>query len=299
MMRTKLLAVMALVLCFALPATAEEVQIKLGDLRLNGNLVKAGDSWPTGPVILMTHGTLAHGGMEIMRTLQGLLEERGISTLAINLSLGADDRHGMYDCKAPHTHLHTDALLEIGAWVGWLQEQGVERMALLGHSRGGNQTARYLAKHTDTPAAAAILIAPSTWDEAKAAAAYEKRYGTPLSEVLAEARALVEAGRGDELVEGVDFIYCEDAQATADAVVSYHAPDPEMDTPYLIADIDVPVHVIAGSEDTVVEGLVDKVEPMTARHDVELVVIDGADHFFRDLYAEDVADYIADIFESP
>ena len=281
-------------------AQAEEVRLKLGDLRLKGYLAKAGESWPRGPVVLMTHGTLAHGRMEIMRTLQELLEERGISSLAINLSLGIDDRAGMYDCGIPHTHRDTDALLEIGAWKSWLEAQGAKRLVLLGHSRGANQTARYLVEHTDTPVEAAILLAPAIRDAARVGADYRERFGASLDEVLGQARSLVEAGQGDRLVEPVGFLYCEDTKATAEAILSYYDPAQMQDIPYLIADMDLPVHVIAGSEDTVAEGLVTKVEPLAAaRTNVDLLVVQGAGHFFRDLHAEDVADYIAAVLEGP
>ena len=55
----------------------------------------------------------------------------------------------MYDCATPHRHRHTDAMAEIGAWLDWLKAQGAEQVALLGHSRGGNQTARFAAATAD------------------------------------------------------------------------------------------------------------------------------------------------------
>ena len=97
--------------------------IRLAELQVEG-------SWPQGPVLLMTHGTLAHNKMEIMATLQTLFAERGLSSLAISLSLGLDDRTGMYDCATPHRHRHADALGEIGAWLRWLKEQGAEPVSL-------------------------------------------------------------------------------------------------------------------------------------------------------------------------
>ena len=78
----------------------------------------------------MTHGALAHNGMEIIATLQGLFTEADISSLAINLSLGLDDRHGMYDCATPHTHKHSDALNEIDVWLDWLETQGANNNIL-------------------------------------------------------------------------------------------------------------------------------------------------------------------------
>ncbi|SDX57416.1 hypothetical protein SAMN05421783_1381, partial [Thiocapsa roseopersicina] len=135
------LAIGLLAMTFTAGAAAEEVTLTDQGLTLNANLETTGADWQQGPVVLMTHGTLAHGGMEIMQTLQSALLERGISSLSMTLSLGLDNRSGMYDCAVTHTHLHTDAVGEIGAWLGWLQSQGVEEVALLGHSRGGNQSA--------------------------------------------------------------------------------------------------------------------------------------------------------------
>jgi len=84
---------------------AEEVKLAHNGLSLNANLEQA-DDWPAGPVLLMTHGTLSHNKNELMTALQGLFLENGVSTLAINLGLGLDDRHGSYDCATPHTHKH-------------------------------------------------------------------------------------------------------------------------------------------------------------------------------------------------
>ncbi len=66
-----------------------------------------------GPVVLLTHGTLAHNRMEIMETLQELFSENGVSALASSLGQGLSARSGTYPCATPHTPEHTDALDEI------------------------------------------------------------------------------------------------------------------------------------------------------------------------------------------
>jgi pimeloyl-ACP methyl ester carboxylesterase len=290
------LAGLALSLAFAATAAnAEDVTITHGTVTLNANLETAGTEWQKGPVVLMTHGTLAHGRMEIMQSLQSALKDRGISSLSMTLSLGLDNRHGMYDCATPHTHRHADAVEEIGAWLGWLQSQGVARVALLGHSRGGNQSARFAAEHPDAPLSAVILVAPQTWGESDAAADYQKRYGKELAPQVEQARQLEAAGKGGSRLEHVDFVYCPDSAATASAFLSYYAPDPRMDTPHLIPEIEAPVLVVAGSEDDVVKGLTEKVQPLADGQRVRLIVVDGADHFFRDLYAEEIADAVQEL----
>lgn len=270
----------------------EEVKIKHNGLTLNADLVTTGDDWTAGPVLLMTHGTLAHGRMEIMSTLQPLLQDRGISSLAITLGLGLDDRHGMYDCQAPHNHRHQDAVDEIGAWLEWLKQQGAGEISLMGHSRGGNQTAWFVSRHEDPALSKVILVAPGATNPEKEAADYQKRFGVPLAPVLAEAQRLVDDGQGDAWMENIGFVYCENAKATAASVLAYHAPGPEFNTPVLVEQITLPVLIIGGSGDTVVPDVATTYADLADKGVVSFTVIDGADHMFRDLYADEVADAI-------
>jgi pimeloyl-ACP methyl ester carboxylesterase len=273
-------------------AQAGDVSLDHAGLQLNASWQPAGEDWQAGPVLLMTHGTLAHGRMEIMATLQELFADAGLSSLSITLSLGQSDRNGMYDCATLHTHRHTDALDEIGVWLQWLKEQGAAQVVLLGHSRGGNQTAWFAVERDDPVIQKVVLIAPMTWDEQASTASYEKLYGEPVSKLLARAQAQVDAGKGSAGVKTRGFIYCADATATADAVLSYYTPEPRMDTPSLIPKISKPVLVIAATEDEAVPGLPDSLAPLAEQGGIELVVIDGADHFFRDLYADEVVEAI-------
>ena len=175
---------LTLALGLGLPAQAAEVELPHAGLTLNGNLELAdGRTVPDG-VVLITHGTLAHGRMEITRSLQDLLRERGVSSLAITLSLGVDRRAGNYDCSVPHTHRHADAVSEIAAWVGWLKAKGATSVTVLGHSRGGNQTAWYAAEHRDPVVNKVVLIAPMTQDAAATAAGYQRAFKKDVGPVV-------------------------------------------------------------------------------------------------------------------
>ncbi len=285
----KILPLLLLLCTFGLQA--EEIKLDHNGLSVSANLEKVGDNWQDGPVVLMTHGTLAHNRMEIMATLQELFAEREISTLAINLTLGISAREStMYDCPTPHRHKHTDALDEIGLWLNWLKKQGVESVVLLGHSRGGNQTAWFAAERDEAAISKVVLVAPQVWDEKKNASGYKKNYNTELAPVLAKAQQLVADGKGDSQLTPVDFIYCAQTSATARAFVSYYKPEPRMDTPTLLKAISKPVLVVAGSEDTVVKGLAEKMASQAGRDNIGFEMIDGADHMFLDLYAEELAD---------
>ena len=270
-------------------AQAEEVKLTASGQILNANLEKA-ENWPAGPTLLITHGTLSHNRNEIITTLQELFLENGVSSLAINLSLGLDDRHGPYDCAIPHIHKHEDAVNEIGSWLGWLKKQGAKEVILLGHSRGGNQTAWFATEHDGPMIRKVILVAPQTWSPEYAAGSYEKNYSKPLAPVLKKAQTLIDSGKPMTPLKHIDFIYCKDTTASAEAVASYYDPDPRKDTPYLLPKISKPVLVFAGTEDQVVRGLDKKLESMARAGAIDLEVMDGADHSFRDLYAEDLVE---------
>src|SRR3546814_17638675 len=92
--------------------------------------------------MVLVHGTLAHNRMEIMQMLQETLGERGISTLAVTLSMGVSDRRGMYDCAVQHRHSNALAAAEIGAWNHWAVKQGPAQVGLPAHARAGRQGER-------------------------------------------------------------------------------------------------------------------------------------------------------------
>jgi pimeloyl-ACP methyl ester carboxylesterase len=277
----------------AFSAQAEDISLQSADgLTLHANLELADGKTMAEGLVLLTHGTLAHNKMEIIVALQDALKDRGISTLAPTLSLGISNRTGMYDCAVPHTHKHTDALVEIGQWLNWAKDNGAHDIVLAGHSRGGNQTAWFAVSHPDPAVTKVVLIAPATYNAAEAAQGFEKTHKRPLKDALAEAQALVDAGKGDTMLKGMGLLYCPGSDVTAASFVSYYKPDDRMHTPNLMPLIGKPTLVIAGSEDTVVKGLIEATQPLADAGKVKLVIIDGADHFYRDLYAEDAADAI-------
>ncbi|MBI3777025.1 MAG: alpha/beta hydrolase [Gammaproteobacteria bacterium] len=262
--------------------------IKPGALALNAHVEKAAD-WPQ-RVILMTHGTLAHNKMEIMSSLQSLLKQRGYSSLSINLSYAIDNRaSAMYDCSTPLRHKHTDALDEIGAWLGWLKQQGAKDLTLLGHSRGGNQTAWFAAERDDAIMQRVVLIAPATWNADNVAKNYKANNGKELAPLIAKAAAQ----KPDTLLPHTDLLYCKDTNVSAASFVSYYKPEPRFDTPVLLPKISKPVLVFAGTEDAVVPDVAQKFGPLADGKKVQLKTITGADHFFLDLYIIDAADVIA------
>lgn len=290
---------LGLVAALMTPASAEEVSTRFRSLSLLGNLELAEGKGLESGVALIVHGTLAHRGMEIITALQQHLKTRGTSTLAITLSLGIDRRTGFFDCGALHTHRPQDAADEIDAWTGWLKNNGGTEIALIGHSVGANQVAAYAAERNDPSIGSVVLIAPTTYDSTRAAERYKARFGADLNDVLANAQAKVRAGNAVERVTGIGFLNCENATATAGSIVAWYGPDPRRNTPSLLRGMVPRTLVVVAGKDEIVPDLGEAVAPLArdaarGRGEIRVQTVEGADHFFRDLFIEDAADMIAE-----
>lgn len=268
---------------------AKEVKSTYNGLTVNANVVLAEGKTLADEVVLFTHGTTTHNGRETYKSIQKLLAENGISSVAPNLSLDVNDRHGEVDCTTLQSHTHDDAMAEIDFWVKWLAGQGAKSITLMGHSRGGNQTAWYSIEHDSDLIKNIILIAPQTWSNAAEHSDYEKKYHLALQPLLTSAEKLVKAGKGDTVLKNINFIYCKDTNATAEAFVSYYRKDERMDTPTLLKKSTKPTLVIIGSADTVVADLTEKMatvnNPLVSRY-----IIEDSDHFFLDLFSEELVE---------
>jgi alpha/beta superfamily hydrolase len=289
---TYFLTILTFLAAFPLTSRAEEVTIPFKGLTLNANLEMADGKTFKDGAILITHGTLAHNKMEIIAGLQQSLDERGFNTLAINLSLGLDNRHGMYDCAQTHRHKHTDAIREIGAWVKWLHTRGTGKIVIAGYSRGGNQSAQYMIDRQVPKVLGAVLIAPGTWENEDVRKSYKKRYKVSLISLLGKLNRAVLAKKGDTVFTDLDFLYCPKASVTAASFVGYYGEDKFFDTPTVLVRAKLPVLVVAASEDTVVKNLASRMVGVVNKK-IKLEVVEGADHFFLDFYGEDLADLIA------
>ncbi len=277
-----------LLLFLNLGSHAAEVQTAHQGLTLNAQLQVANGKSLKDGVLLILHGTLSHNRTELIDGVQKQLTERGFNTLAINLSLGINNRHGTYDCTTPTRHKHTDALNELEAWMTWLKTQEAGPVTLIGHSRGSNQVAWFAAERMNPAIRKVILLAPQTWPTGYAAKGYKQRYGTDLAAILGK-MAKIDT---NTLVDPVDFLYCPKTRVSAGSFMNYYTEDVRFDTPALLARIRVPVLVIAAEGDEVVPGLIERVQPQADGRRIQLKVLSGADHFFRDLYAEDAVEAI-------
>lgn len=288
----------AIALCITTSAVAaKEITIQYQGLTLNADLTLAAGKSVSDGVILMTHGALAHRDMESLVYLRKLLKERGYNILAINLSLGLNNRHGMYDCQQTQRHRNDDAVVEIGLWLNWLGKHGATRVTLLGHSRGGAQTALYAAEHHNALVKNMVLLAPAIKENTDAQT-YQQRFHQALAPLLQKAQDLVSAGKGKTVLQHIGLMTCSDTAASADAFVSYYGQSLNLDTPSLLPRNQVPTLIVVAGDDHVVIGLDKKVAPLVDGKRIRMMVVAGADHLLRDLYADDAVEAIATFLQS-
>ena len=266
--------VVFLILLTAVAARADEVRLPYDGKTLNADRVIADEGRASDEIMVILHGTLGHKDMEIIESLQSFLAEIGRDSLAINLSLDIDDRHGFFDCDLPHSHRANDAIDELGVWVNWLRTLGTKKISLLGHSRGANQAAKYVLTG-DTPISSLVLLAPPARDSSLAASELQ---------TLASMKE-------DDWLSDVNFLHCDAAKVQVASYLSYLGSNANTDTVALLPDIEIPTLVISGSDDQVSSGLGDRMAEAVS-DSVSHIEIDGAGHFFRDLYLYDVVDAI-------
>lgn len=278
-----------ILLAIASPSKGVDVSIQYRDLSLNANLELAeGKSMKDG-VVLLLHGMMAHNRMEIIEASQQALLDNNHSSLAITLSLGIDKRRGFYDCARPHTHTADGAVEELAAWVRWLSEQGVNKIVLMAHSRGANQAMVYTVERDDPAISHIVLLAPNTTSGAKMQ--YESRYGEGFDENLARVKNLLDLGKGDEMIEEINFYFCPKATVRADTFYSYNRDDDKFrQFNNYLPRMPKPTLIIVGSDDELHPNIQRNVAPFIDGERVRLTVIENADHFFRDFNIEEAVE---------
>jgi pimeloyl-ACP methyl ester carboxylesterase len=277
-----LFAALAVFACPSL-AAAEAVQIKPSLLKLNANLeVPAGKKVEDGGVVIILHGTLSHAGQETIVALQKNLKAREVASLAITLSLGIDDRQGPRACGVVHDYALAGTRREIGLWMEWLSAQHAKSIDLLGFSNGGAQVAALAPELAKVRRI--ILVAPAFANSAEQETNYQRAFGHPLKPELEEARKVPLEKRT------VDFLTCKQAPVLGATFLDGYAPRPAS----LAARTGHPTLVVVAGKDEVVPELKTKLPS-----DVKPVVIEGAGHFFPDLFNEEAADAIAKFIKTP
>lgn len=239
---------------------------------------------PGKPAILILHGFLQTRDFSTVRRLADALYDWNFTVLSPTLSLGIDSRARSLPCEAIQTHSMDDAVEEVSMWVEWLVAQGHEEIILVGHSSGSATHVAYLHQRPHPAVKEAILISLVAFGPGKLSYETEAHEQAALSALQNDSNALGEYA----------LAFCRQYPTTAEDFLSYY----QWSKPRLaeaLSQLDVPAHIIVGNADQRMSP--EWVEDMRAAHG-DVIVIDGANHFFDDAHEFDLLDVFEQLLAS-
>ena len=278
------------------PLLAKEVTQQYKGLTLNANLEMAEGKGFDDGIVLIMHGMLAHNKMELVAASQQILLENERSSLAINLSLSRDNRHGFFDCTWPHRHMQEDAIDELRLWVDWLRQRGFADITLMAHSRAANQTMVYAAEQRDAEVLRLVMLAPGA-DDVKEP--YEERYGPIFEKTVRRMQQLIDTGKGEELIENIDLWFCPKATVTPNTFISYYGPQSKFRQFHkFLPRIRIPTLIITGTQDERQPNIKKHVSPYIDEKQFYLTEIELAGHFFQDLNIQEAMEAMIEFMDN-
>ena len=287
----------ALVL-FSTYSLSGPVEIKHNSVLLNG--FYSSSSEKSKSIALILHGTRGHQNLELVTSLRDSLLDNRVDSLTINLSYGINNRaNDFLPCDIEHKHKQSNSRSEIKLWYEYVRKIGYEKIYLIGHSRGGWDIINFyenLDLKNQDAINSIILIAPisETWESS--IKKYKKQYDINI--------ANLDRQRIEKLK--INFLGCENATVYSDSFLDYylisgdHDSLDKIDGQFSAKGLNLhllntlgEVYIITASDDSIVPDTYKIVKNIEGkRKNIELHQLDGADHFFRDFYFDDLMDLI-------
>ena len=275
-------------------ASTQIVKIQRDDgITLNANLSK---NLKTDSVYMIVHGTRGFKTMEIIKSLEQKILIEGHDVLSINLSYGINNRSDSFlSCDIEHTHNEHESVREIINWYEYLLSKNYKTISLVGHSRGGFNIiqAAELINNKDLEL---HLLAPIVDTYNGTRDYYTTEHNLPYDQVIKNDEEYMISER----YPSINFLFCENAKVSSNTFRSYlDFSENKSKYPFtfnilkLLKESNNNVYIYSGSADEIlldsykVFGSIDKIN-------VTHYIIDDADHFFRDIYLDDIVDFMFD-----
>tara|TARA_B100000686_G_scaffold342203_1_gene420912 strand:- start:27400 stop:28257 length:858 start_codon:yes stop_codon:yes gene_type:complete len=239
-------------------------------------------------IALILHGTRGHQNLELITSLGSALLENNIDSLSVNLSYGIDNRaNDFLPCDIKHKHLQSDSINEIKLWFNYIQKLGYEKIYLIGHSRGGLNIMQFyhnLNTSDKLLVNSIFLIAPISDFFHNTRKTYEKKYNIDITKIKKENYKILK----------IEFLGCADTEVSNTTFLDYYDIDSENSLIGLLQLTNQNIYIITASEDTFVPNTYKRIQNMKKKQNIKLIMIEDADHFFRDFYFDDLIDVLLD-----
>ena len=261
------------------PLFGESIQLDISD-KMTGNA----EYYPgkeSKPFILILHGFLQNHNFPTVKRLAESLNESDYNVLTPSLTLGISKRKKSLACEAIHSHSLEKDIIEVEQWVKWLQKKSNKKIILIGHSTGSIYLANYLSQYPSDKIKQIIFIAMPNLNP---------DFRTSQSNKLQKKAELLVLNNNHSLHD-FKLAYCEKYPTTAKNFLSYL----QLSKENIISDlskITIPKTLILGSEDKRVD---QQWGHKLIQQGVDIITIDGANHFFDYEYEFDLLDAVETI----
>ncbi len=261
------------------------------------------------PAVLHIHGATSNFyRSQFLDRLAVELNDKGYCFLSGN-TRGHDIINNVY-AKDPTAsrrlgvafEIFEDCLLDLRAWLDFLQEQGYEQAVLLGHSFGALKVAYYQSEAADDRVKALIFLSPADqgfWTEA---------LGSEIEKTLAWAEDMVSKGMGDSLFSGPPIPYPMSAGTIHSLFVSGKSDIFKFGRPHepweTLEKLRCPILAVMGTVAEYItpspaEALAILTSKAVSSQRCDTVVLEGAPHNYRGHEAQAaqlIAGWVDDVF---
>lgn len=233
--------------------------------------------------LLILHGFLQTRDFFTVKRLAEALHDEGYTVLLPNLTLGVNHRRRSLACEALHTHTMEQDVSEFSLWVDWLHRQTGQRVTLIGHSIGSLMLLAYLDSVPEPPVDQVLLISLIAFAQGPIAKESDADRERAIRQLAIDPHAMF----------SYPLAFCDAYVTSASNYLSYLRWDGKK-TLDSLNKLPLKPIVILGSED---QRLGSDWMPPLRDAGVEVIEIEGANHFFNNEYEFDLVDTIINLLQ--
>jgi len=236
------------------------------------------------PAVLILHGLLQTRNYLTVQSLITAISDEAYTVLAPNLSLSISNRKKSLPCEAIHNHTMEQDINEIDFWVNWLEKKGHNNIVLVGHSFGSLQLVVYT--NQKKPPSVKKIITTSLIDVERT------NNNTLLKSFVSKAQQQIK--NNDTQLHEYPISYCKKYVSPAKNYISYARWNKDL----LLTELNklsIPITIILGSGDIRLDkNWVTRLK----KAKLNLIMIEGANHFFDRSHEFDMNDNVLNALSS-